>query len=240
MLEVKNISAYYGIQQVLFDISFEIKQGEIALIIGGNGAGKSSILKSIFGILPLNSGQVIFNGQDITNVKTFNLIKKGFVYLPQKDNFFEDMTVLENLQVAGMKIKGKKELQKRMDYVFEIFPDLYEIRKRILFNMSGGEKQILTLCMALIHKPKMIMIDEPTAGLSPKLTKTIIENIKTINKTESVTFLIVEHKIKEIIKITERCISIKNGTIVKTLHNKNIKNNDYIYTNNFLKEVLFI
>ena len=192
MLEVKNISSGYGKKQVLYDVSLEINEGEIVLLTGGNGSGKSTILKCIYGLLPLWNGEIYFEGEKITGFKTSDLIKKGLVYIPQKNNYFENLTVHENLEVSGS-IYSKTELKKKIEYVFENFNKLAELKKRTPFSLSGGERQLLAFGMALIHKPKLILFDEPLAGTDKGNTKIILDEILKLNKKQNIEFLIIEH-----------------------------------------------
>ena len=230
MLELKNISGGYGKKQVLFDITFKVDRGEIALMIGGNGAGKSTVLKRIFGLIQhWNTGQVLFDGEDITRLHTSKMISKGLVYIPQKDNCFEDLTVQENLEVAGLNLSGKKLLKERINYVRETFPILYKLRKRTPFKMSGGEKRILTLGMALIHQPKMIMLDEPTAGLSPKNVELVLEKILELKENNDITFIIVEHRVRELLRLTDKIIGLKYGGIFQSInYNKSITESELL------------
>ncbi|MFH1052133.1 MAG: ATP-binding cassette domain-containing protein [bacterium] len=225
MLKIKNISAGYGKKQVLFDVSFNVGLGEIVLLIGGNGAGKSTVLKAIYGLLkPYNGSKVFFDGKDITGSHSSNLIQRGLVYIPQKDNCFEELTVQENLEVAGLTLKDKKVLSERIDYVYQVLSLLSEFRQSTPFKMSGGERQLLALGMALLHQPKLILFDEPTAGLSPKNTGKILEKISELNNSK-ISFVIVEHKVKETIKLADKIIGLKYGKIFKNIDcNNKVKN----------------
>ena len=193
MLEVKNISSGYGKKQVLFDVSFEVKQGEIVLLAGGNGSGKSTILKCIYGLLPLWNGEISFNGENLNGFKTSYMIKKGIVYIPQKNNYFENLTVQENLEVSGS-VYIKSILKKKIDNVYQEIPKLFAQKKRTPFNLSGGERQLLAFGMALIHEPKLILFDEPLAGLDKAKTTIIMDKIVQLNKKNNIGFLIIEHR----------------------------------------------
>ena len=195
MLEIKNISSGYGKKQVLFDVSLLVNKGEVVLLTGGNGSGKSTILKCIYGILPLWKGEIYFEGEIITGFKTSDLIKKGLVYIPQKNNYFENLKVQENLEVSGS-IYSKTDLKKKIEVVFENFITLAELKKRTPFSLSGGERQLLAFGMALIHKPKLILFDEPLAGLDKANTKIIMDEIFHLNEKQNIGFLIVEHRRK--------------------------------------------
>lgn len=211
MLKVENISTGYGKKQVLFDVSFEVKQGEIVLLAGSNGSGKSTLLKAIYGQLPQwNNGQIFFNEENITGKTTATLLKKGLLYIPQKNNLFEDLTVKENLEMAGLTL-NRRTLEQRIEYVLSIFSALVPLLHRIPMNLSGGERQLLTLAMANLHQPKMLLIDEPYTGLSPKNITLATENLKILNKKTEITLLIVEHRIKECLAFANRVIGLKLG-----------------------------
>lgn len=225
MLKVENISTGYGKKQVLFDVSFEVKQGEIVLLVGSNGSGKSTLLKAIYGMLPLWSpviasevkqslakGAVIFDGENITGKPTAALLKKGLLYIPQKNNLFEDLTVKENLEMAGLTL-DQRTLQQRIENALSIFTALVPHLHRTPMKLSGGERQLLTLTMATLHQPKMILIDEPFTGLSQKNITFVAENLKTLNMKNGITLLIVEHRVKECSKIANRVIGLKLGRV---------------------------
>jgi ABC-type branched-subunit amino acid transport system ATPase component len=213
MLKVENISTGYGKKQVLFDVSFEVKQGEIVLLAGSNGSGKSTLLKAIYGMLPQwNNGQIIFDGENITGKPTSALLKKGLLYIPQKNNLFEDLTVKENLEMAGLTL-DKNLLQQRIEKSLSILTLLLPHLNRTPMKLSGGERQLLTLAMATMHQPKMILIDEPFAGLSPQNITFIAENLKELNQKNGITLLIVEHRVKECAAIANKVIGLKLGKV---------------------------
>jgi ABC-type branched-subunit amino acid transport system ATPase component len=213
MLKVENISTGYGKKQVLFDVSFEVKQGEIVLLAGSNGSGKSTLLKAIYGMLPQwNNGQIIFDGENITGKPTAALLKKGLLYIPQKNNLFEDLTVKENLEMAGLTL-DQRILQQQIDNALSIFTALMPHLHRTPMKLSGGERQLLTLAMATLHQPKMILVDEPLTGLSPQNITFVVENMRDLNHKNGITLLIVEHRVKEAIRIATRVISLKFGRV---------------------------
>lgn len=219
MLKVENISTGYGKKQVLFDVSFEINKGEIILLAGSNGSGKSTLLKAIYGMLPLwnnspenHKSSVFFDGENISGILTAELLKKGLLYIPQKNNLFEDLTVKENLEMAGL-LLHQNALKQRIENVFSIFTTLESKLNRTPIKLSGGERQLLTLAMSSIHEPKMILIDEPFAGLSQQNITFVTENLKALNEQNKVTLLIVEHRIKECTQISNRVIGLKLGKI---------------------------
>jgi len=214
MLKAENISTGYGKKQVLFDVSLEVKQGEIVLLAGSNGSGKSTLLKAIYGMLPQwNNGQIIFDGENITNKPTSDLLKKGMLYIPQKNNLFEDLTVKENLEMAGLTL-DQKLLRQRIENAFSIFTVLVPHLHQTPMKLSGGERQLLTLAMATLHQPKMILVDEPLTGLSPQNITIVSENLKGLNLKSGITLLIVEHRVKECVRIANRVIGLRLGRIL--------------------------
>lgn len=193
MLEVKNISSGYGKKQVLFGVSFEVKDGDVVLLTGGNGSGKSTLLKCIYNVLPCWSGEIYFDGERINNLRSFNLVCRGIVYIPQKDFCFDRLTVKENLQVSGSIYSYKKNKQK-METVFEIIPSLKVIINRYPVDLSGGERKILSIGIGLIHEPKLILFDEPFSGLDINNKKNIKKIINNLNSNNIISLLVVEHK----------------------------------------------
>jgi branched-chain amino acid transport system ATP-binding protein len=217
MLKLENVSTGYGKRQVLFNISFEVNTGEIVLLIGANGSGKSTLLKYIFGLLsPFedDSGKVIFDNQDITRISTSSLIKKGLVYIPQKNNVFENLTVKDNLEVAGLALHDKALYKTRYKQVIQIFPVLNNLLNRLSIKLSGGERQILAFAMASLHKPKMILADEPFAGLSESNFEILKNNIRMLNQQFCVTFLIIEHIVKNPIFAPSKILELKRGELI--------------------------
>lgn len=213
MLKLENISTGYGKKQVLFDVSFEVKQGEIVLLAGSNGGGKSTLLKAIYGMLPQwSNGQIIFDGENITGKPTAALLKKGLLYIPQKNNLFEDLTVKENLEMAGLTL-DKKVLNQQIENTLSIYTSLLPHLNRTPMKLSGGERQLLTLAMANLHRPKMILVDEPLTGLSSKNLILLTENLKKLQDITDTTLLIVEHRVKECLTISNRVIGLKLGKV---------------------------
>lgn len=220
MLKVENISTGYGKKQVLFDVSFKVSKGEIVLLAGSNGSGKSTLLKAIYGILPLwnstlerGKGCVVFDGENITGKPTSALLRRGLLYIPLNNNLFENLTVKENLEMAGLTL-NRRVLRKRMENTLSIFTALVPHLNRIPMKLSGGEKTLLTLSMATLHQPKMILIDEPLTGLSPQNIIFVTENLKALNERSGITLLIVEHCVKECSRIANRVIGLKLGRVL--------------------------
>ena len=225
MLKVENLSTGYGKKQVLFNVSLEVNKGDIVLLAGSNGSGKSTLLKAIYGMLPQwDNGQIWFDGENITGKPTAALLKKGLLYIPQKNNLFEELTVKENLEMAGLTL-DKRLLRKGIDEALSVFKTLEPNLKRTPMTLSGGERQLLTLGMATLHQPKMILVDEPFTGLSPKNIDFIAENLKMLNKNNNISLLIVEHRLKECLKIAHQVTGMKLGKVFSEL--KVTKNLDF-------------
>ncbi len=215
-LKVENINAGYGKKQVLFDVSFEMEKGKTVLLIGSNGSGKSTLLKVIYGLLkPWNKeAKILFNSGDITNNKPAQLIKKGIVYIPQQNELFEDLTVIENIEIAGMQTIEKKELKNRLEKVLEELPTLKKLTKQECSRLSGGERKQVSMAMALINNPKLIIFDEPLAGVSPRnLNDIILQVIKL--KENGISILLVEHRVKNVFDIADKVIGLKLGNVYK-------------------------
>ena len=215
MLMLENVTTGYGKKQVLTDITFLVNRGETVLISGGNGSGKSTVLKTIYGILKpwhcSTEGKIYFEDQDITALSTSSLLRHGIAYMPQKKNVFENFTVDENLSVsADMYIK--KERKERKEKVYDSLPMLRYIRKRTPFNLSGGEKQILAFGIALIHLPKLFLLDEPFAGVDKENSEKLLQCITELKK-QIITFVIVEHKGKLLEHIISKEIKLELGGI---------------------------
>lgn len=215
MLKVEHITTGYGKKQVLTDVSFEVAKGETILLTGANGSGKSTVLKTIYGLLkPWNAeGKIYFEGKDITALPTSQMIHLGIVYVPQKKNVFEDFTVEENL-LTSAGIYSKSEAKQRKDKVYVMLPRLAELRKRTPFNMSGGEKQLLALGNALVHSPKLVLFDEPFAGVDPGNTILLYHAMQAM-RDDNITFVIAEHRIQMFQSVENKGIMLELGMIKK-------------------------
>ncbi len=205
LLELKNINTGYGKKQVLYDISFSVERGEIVLLIGSNGSGKSTLLKAIYGLLPLwrdssaagdssseggtiDGGSIRFDGENIAGLPASALLKKGLLYVPQQNNLFADLTVKENLEMAGLTLASRQLLRDRIEKALTVLPTLVPHLKRIPMKLSGGERRLLTLAMAILHQPKMILMDEPFNGLSPQNITFVRENLKNAERKRGHSF----------------------------------------------------
>ena len=213
MLSIEHITTGYGKKQVLTDVSFSVEKGDIVLLSGGNGSGKSTVLKTIYGLLKpwTPDGKIIFEGKEITALPVSTMIGRGIVYMPQKKNVFEDFTIEENLLVSAG-IYPKQEARERTDKVFEILPKLKTIRKRTPFHLSGGEKQLLAFGNVLVHSPKLILLDEPFAGMDISNSEILKNCIEDLNK-KTITFVVVEHKRQLMEDVVNKEIELELGTI---------------------------
>lgn len=212
MLEIKNIQTGYGKKQVLFGTSLEVKQGEIVAIIGPNGAGKSTILKVVCGLIPVWNGEIFLDNTSINGSSPAKNVSRGITFCPQGNRVFDELSVIENLQIGGIHLKTT-ELKERIDGVLQLFPILKDRLRQNAGKLSGGEKQMLALCRALIPKPKLLMLDEPSLGLSPNLVSAAFEKILEINKNTGMAVLIVEQKVREVLKISHRVYGLKLGKV---------------------------
>ena len=214
LLSVKHINTGYGKKQVLFNVNLTVEEGETVLLIGSNGSGKSTLFKAIYGTVPVwnssEQGKVNFRGDDIANEKSHNLIRKGIMYVPQKNELFEDMTVVQNLEMSLLHLNVKKESIKRVEKVFAQIDILASKRKQITSKLSGGERKLLSLGMVLANRPKMVLYDEPLAGLSGNNVSLVLKWLKTI-KENGTTLVIIEHRIKELIDMADKVVGLKLG-----------------------------
>jgi len=213
MLSVRHITTGYGKKQVLTDVSFEVEQGDVVLLVGGNGSGKSTVLKTIYGLLKpwTQEGKVIYKGKDITALPSSEMIRHGIVYMPQKRNVFDDFTVEENL-LTSAGIYPSRQAKDAINRVSDLLPRLKTLRKRTPFNLSGGERQLLAFGNALVHSPRLMLLDEPFAGVDADKSATFVDCLKTLHGN-GVTFVIVEHK-KELLEgIANKTIEMELGCI---------------------------
>ncbi|WP_084576830.1 ABC transporter ATP-binding protein [Sporomusa malonica] len=213
MLKVDNINVYYGAIHALKGISVEVKQGEIVTLIGANGAGKSTTLRTISGLLKPKTGQIVFEGQNIAGVPAQNIVKLGISQVPEGRRVFAHMSVLENLELGAYLRSDTKEIKEDMDKVFSRFPRLGERRSQLSGTLSGGEQQMLAMGRALMSRPRILLLDEPSMGLAPLLVKEIFSIIKDINQTGT-TILLVEQNAHMALSIANKAYVLETGRII--------------------------
>jgi branched-chain amino acid transport system ATP-binding protein len=227
MLEVSNLKASYNGIKVIWDISFKVYKGEIVTLIGPNGAGKTTILKCLMGLLPLEDGEIIFNGKRIDGLPTYKIVEEGMVMVPEGRRIFPLMSVKDNLLVAANSPKAKNNKEKNLEYVYDLFPVLKERANQLGRTLSGGEQQMLAIARALMACPSFLILDEPFLGLMPKIRATILAFIEKIRK-EGLTILIAEQLVKEALGGSDRGYVIEKGKITMEGDSKSLLKNAYI------------
>ena len=213
LLEVKDLQVYYGVIQALKGISFEVNEGEIVTLIGANGAGKTTTMQSIIGLIPSRGGSVIFDGQDITKTPCHKIVHLGMAEVPEGRRIFQELTVYENLLMGGFSQKDKSQIKADVDKIYERFPRLSERRNQIAGTLSGGEQQMLAMGRAMMSHPKLLLLDEPSMGLSPLLVDQVFEIIKDF-RNDGTTVLLVEQNAGKSLAISDRAYVLELGEIV--------------------------
>lgn len=227
MLKIDNINVYYGAIHALKGISVDVNQGEIVTLIGANGAGKSTTLRTISGLLKPKIGQIIFEGQNIAGMAAQNIVKLGISQVPEGRRVFAHMTVLENLELGAYLRSDAKEIKADMDIVFERFPRLAERRSQLAGTLSGGEQQMLAMGRALMSRPRILLLDEPSMGLAPLLIKEIFSIIKDINETGT-TILLVEQNANMALSIAHKAYVLETGRIILSGSGKELAESEEI------------
>jgi len=213
MLKLTDIDTYYGDLQALWGISLEVKEGEMVSLIGPNGAGKTTSLLSITGLLRPSNGSILFDGHDLLKVPPYKVVDLGISMVMEGGRVFAGMTVMENLELGAYGTRARKQRAETVEHVFEIFPRLKERLTQRAGTLSGGERQMLAIGRAMMSKPKLLMLDEPSFGLAPILVDAIFEMVKSINK-QGVTILLVEQNVRAALELADRAYVIENGRIV--------------------------
>lgn len=211
MLELKNVDSYYGESRVIENLSFDVPDGKIVGLIGRNGVGKSTTLKSILGIVRTPTGQILFDGKDITKLPVYERVKLGIGYVPQGRDIFPQMTVRENLELGLQPVKGKGKVP---DYLFELFPILPKFANRKGGDLSGGQQQQLAIARALVADPKILILDEPTEGIQPSIIQDIGAAIRKVNEWKGITVLLVEQYLDFVMHNTDMLYVMEKGEII--------------------------
>ena len=227
MLKVTDLSVNYGMIQAVKNISFEVNEGEIVTLIGANGAGKSTILRTISGLVRSGSGDMAYRGKDITKAAPQKIVEQGLIQVPEGRHVFKGLTVQENLDLGSFTRKDKENVNADLDHVFERFPILAERKKQDAATLSGGEQQMLAMGRALMSKPKLLLLDEPSMGLAPIFIKEIFRIIEDINK-QGTTILLIEQNANVALQVADRGYVLETGKIVLTDTGKNLLKSDAV------------
>jgi branched-chain amino acid transport system ATP-binding protein len=229
VLEIKNIDVSYGDVQVIWNVSFEVSQGEIVALIGANGAGKSTILRTISGILRPKKGEILFESKPIYKIDPFKLIELGIAHVPEARRLFVEMTVEENLDMGSLKGEAKTNRERTKETVFGLLPRLKERKRQLAGTLSGGEQQMLAIGRGLMSLPKLQMFDEPSLGLAPLLVRDVFNTIRKINK-EGTTILIVEQNVKQTLLVANRGYVLETGKITNQGTGQALLSNEHVKT----------
>ena len=212
LLEVKNLEVFYGVICALKGIRFEVNEGEIVSLIGANGAGKTTMMQSVVGIIPKRNGSVYFNGQDITKTPCHKIVQLGMTQVPEGRRIFQELSVYENLMMGAYTVKNQQQFKADLESIYERFPRLAERRNQIAGTLSGGEQQMLSMSRALMIRPKLLMLDEPSMGLAPILVDQVFSIIKELNQSGT-TILLVEQNANKALEISDRAYVLETGSI---------------------------
>ena len=227
MLEVKDLEVYYGVIQAIKGVSFQVNQGEVIALIGANGAGKPTILHTITGLLAPKKGSVMFEGKEITKVPAHKIVSMGMAHVPEGRRVFAELSVYENLKMGAYTRKDRADIDESLKNVYKRFPRLEERKNQMAGTLSGGEQQMLAMGRALMSKPKIILMDEPSMGLSPILVNEIFDIIQAVSESGT-TVLLVEQNAKKALSIADRAYVLETGNIVLEGKAKDLLENDSI------------
>jgi len=214
ILEVSGLRSGYGKMEILHGIDIAVNEGEIVAVLGPNGAGKTTLLNTIFGLTTIHAGEIRFRGQSIVGLKPYRIVRLGLGYAPQLDNVFPNMTVLENLQMGAYLRGSDPEVEKDIEEVFQLFPEIARRKNQKAKTLSGGERQMLAVARALMSRPKMLLLDEPTTGLAPKAASILMNKIAEI-RDKGVTILVVEQNVHKALEVADRAYVLVSGRIVR-------------------------
>ena len=228
MLEIQELEVAYGSIIALHRISLSVPAGKIVTLVGSNGAGKSTTLRAISGLIRVRFGKIVFEGENITNLAPHRIVGKGITQVPEGRMIFSNLTVFENLQMGAYRRKDRSEIKKDHDQMFDIFPILQEREKQVAGTLSGGEQQMLAIARALMSKPRFLMLDEPSLGIAPILVKTIFSKITEINKQLGITILLVEQNANLALEISDYGYVLETGRIILEDASENLRVNSLV------------
>jgi branched-chain amino acid transport system ATP-binding protein len=227
MLKVHNIKVLYGGIPALHDVFFEVQRGELVSLVGANGAGKTTVLKTVVGAISPASGNIEFEGQDITGKNSAEIVRSGITYVPEGRHIFGPLTVEENLLLGAFTITSRDEIERRMDEVYGLFPTLKDRHRQKGETLSGGEQQMLAIGRGLMARPKLLMLDEPSLGLMPKLVTGVLEAISLL-KDEGHTILLVEQNVREALELADRGYILQTGRTIHTGQGRDLLDSDMV------------
>jgi len=228
MLEVRELVSGYGKSEVLKGITLEVKKGQIVTIIGPNGAGKTTLFRTIFGLLPTRKGKILFENEDLSKLSPLSRIRKGIALVPQGRNVFPDLGVLENMEMGAYTVRDKNQVQEKMEECYDLFPVLRERKKQRAGTLSGGEQQMLVIARALMSRPRFIMLDEPSLGISPRLVKEIFKTIDTVNRTTGTTICLVEQNANTALKLGHFGYVMEGGQVKLSGSTQDLMNDERV------------
>lgn len=213
LIEIIEINVFYGDVQVIWDLSMAVSKGEIISIVGSNGAGKTTILKTISGLLRPRSGEIKYKGQNVLSILPSDLVAMGVAHIPERRRLFPDLTTLDNLELGAYTRRGRVKKNKNLGKVLDLFPILEKRKKQDAGTLSGGEQQMLAIARGLMAEPEVLMLDEPSLGLAPLITKEIFGIVEQINKNEGVTIMVVDQNVTNALRVADRGYILENGRI---------------------------
>jgi branched-chain amino acid transport system ATP-binding protein len=227
MLQIRRLNFSYGDLKVLWDVDLEVKDGEIVTVVGANGAGKSTILKNVSRLVRPTSGSIRLGDVDLEHLQSHEVVERGVIQVPEGRRIFPEMTVVENLRMGSFVKATRKDRQRNMDRVFGLFPRLAERKSQLGGTMSGGEQQMLAIARGLMGNPRLLLLDEPSLGLSPLLVKSIFETIKEVNR-QGTTILLVEQNVYQSLRISHRAYVLETGRVVMSGSGEELLGNDHV------------
>ena len=227
MLEVDNIDVFYGDLQVMWNVSLDVNEGEIVSVIGSNGAGKSTLLRAISGIIPTKTGTIKFLGNEIQNKLPHDILRLGVSQVPEGRRLFPRMTVMDNLLMGGFVKEARAHKDETLDLVFSLFPRLKEREDQKAGTLSGGEQQMLAIGRALMSRPKLLMLDEPSLGLAPKLVLDVLNHVKAISE-KGVTVMIIEQNVQHALRLADRGYVLETGSVCRQGTAQELLNDEYV------------
>lgn len=229
MLSVNTVSSYYSDIQILREVSLSVEEAEIVGLVGGNGSGKTTVLRTISGLIHARSGLIRFCGEEITSLPAYSIVEKGLVLVPEGRKLFPSLSVYENLDLGAYNPKVRKDKKRNFKIVFQRFPVLYERKTQLAGTLSGGEQQMLAIARGLMANPRLIMLDEPSIGLAPMMVKEVFRIVKTINELGA-TILLVEQNVRQSLLVVDRAYVLENGKIALQGKGEDLLKNDRVIT----------